>query len=268
MNTQQTTEFDASWTIQLAKEAGEIALKHFRRTIAMRKADNTIVTEADHEVERYLTGALRARYPIDGILGEEGTSHQRQAPRQWVLDPIDGTSVFSFGLPIWSICIGLMFKNEPIAGIVYLPATNDCFVADVAGPALLNGEPIYTAAEAPLNSESILFGAADAHRLWQIKFPGKVRAFGSCAAHLCYVARGSAVAALNTNTALWDIAAALPILKRAGGECILLDGSPVLVETLLDGCKLPLPILAAPPYYLDVIRTHTRFLDGNKPRPA
>ena len=143
--------FELDWVIDLAKEAGEIALSYFRRTSITWKADKTIVTEADRAVESFLTSELRQRYPDDGILGEEGASHQRQARRQWVLDPIDGTSVFAHGLPIWGICIGLMVEDRPVAGVVSVPAVGDCYAAGIDGPALLNGEPIQVRARRTLS---------------------------------------------------------------------------------------------------------------------
>ena len=256
--------FTFPWLIDLAKAAGDIALSHYRQTVVQWKADATQVTEADRAIERFLTAELRRRYPQDGILGEEGAGYRATSERTWVLDPIDGTAVFAAGLPIWSICIGLMVGDRPAAGVVYLPATNDCFAAGLDGPATLNGAPIHVMPPGPLHIESMLFGAADAHRLWQIDFPGKVRGLGSCAANFCFVACGSGVAAVNTDTALWDIAAALAILERAGGQATLLDGSteprsPLPLAHMMDGSKLPSPILAAPPHYLAELRAHLRF---------
>ncbi|RME83941.1 MAG: hypothetical protein D6775_06815, partial [Caldilineae bacterium] len=113
---------------------------------------------------------------------------------------------------------------------------------------------------APYTRDSIIFGAADAHRLWRIDFPGKVRGFGSCAAHLCYVAAGMGVAAINTSTSLWDVAAALPILERAGARAELLDGSPLPLAAAREGGKFPQPIVAGTPYYLDDLRPRLHFL--------
>lgn len=260
-NPLEATTFDLAWVSQLARAAGDIALDHYRQTTIRFKADRTIVTEADHAVEAFLGRELRQRYPNDGILGEEETDLNRAAGRTWVLDPIDGTGVFSAGLPIWCICIGLVVGTEPVAGVVYLPVVDDCFAVGVDGPATLNGEPIQVAPDEPFHGDSILFGSADAHRLWEIDFPGKVRAFGSCAAHFCYVARGGGVGAVNTHTALWDIAAALPILQRAGGRCLLYDGSPLPLASIQDGSKLDQPIVLAPPYFIDDIRRRLRYKD-------
>lgn len=255
-----TSSLDLPWLIDLARSAGDVALGYYRRTLARRKPDATLVTEADWAVERFLTDQLRRRHPQDGILGEEEGGKQASSGRTWVIDPIDGTAVFAAGLPIWAICIGLMVGDTPAAGVVYLPATRDCFAADLDGPATLDGVPIQVMPPGPLHGESMLFGPADAHRLWRIDFPGKVRGFGSCAANICFVARGSGVGAVNTGTALWDVAAALPILERAGGQAVLLDGSPLPLAAMFDGAKLRVPVLAASPHFLADLRVRLSFL--------
>ncbi|RME86331.1 MAG: inositol monophosphatase, partial [Caldilineae bacterium] len=149
MIAQRSPEFDLSEIVALAREAGAIAMRHFRRVGSDRKADNTIVTQADRDIEQFLVDELTRRYPHHGILGEEGAHVQREAPHQWVLDPIDGTSVFAAGLPVWAVCIGYMVDDRPVAGVVYLPITGDCFVAAPEGPALLDDRPLTAASPAP-----------------------------------------------------------------------------------------------------------------------
>jgi myo-inositol-1(or 4)-monophosphatase len=250
-----TPNFDLNYICDLAREAGKIALGYFRHTTVTMKADHTPVTEADKAIERFLTTDLQEKYPEFGILGEEGADLDEDAAYRWVLDPIDGTNAFAAGLPVWGISIGLIRGSEPLAGVIYLPAVNDCFAVDLDGPATLNGRPIHViGADRRITSESIILGSADAHLLWDIRFPGKVRAFGSCAAHFCYVAAGSAMAGLNTHTAIWDIAAALPILRRAGGTAELLSGKPLPLEAAARGVKIPEPVFYGSPHHLDAIR--------------
>ena len=247
--------FDLKFISDLAREAGKIALGYFRNTTVTMKADDTPVTAADKAIERFLAAALRREYPDFGILGEEGADFDENATYRWVLDPIDGTNAFAAGLPVWGVSIGLMQGSQPLAGVFYLPAVNDCFAVDLDGPATLNGRPLSVVpAHRPITAESIILGSADAHLRWDIRFPGKVRAFGSCAAHFCYVAAGSALAGLNTHTAIWDIAAALPILERAGGSAELLSGQPLPLEAAAQGVKIPEPVFFGSPHYLDAIR--------------
>ncbi len=262
LSNNQSLAFDLDWVQALAREAGQIALSYFGRTTSMIKADNTIVTEADRAVEAFLVKKLNKRYPQDGVLGEEGASSQREAKRQWVLDPIDGTAVFAAGIPSWCVSIGMLEDGVPLAGVVYLPTTDDMFAVDLTGPATCNGEAIQVAAPAPFDSNTGMLSAGDIHSNWTIDFPGKVRALGSLAAHMCYVAMGSSIASINSYASLWDIAAALPILERAGGTTVLLDGSPLPIADIMDGSKLPQPIVSAPTYCIDDICSRVQFKDG------
>jgi len=248
------TAIDMQHLTDLAREAGRIALSWFRRTTVTMKGDATPVTEADKAVEACLTEELRRAYPDFGILGEEGADMDKSARFRWVLDPIDGTNAFAAGLPVWGISIGLMEGSSPLAGVAYLPAVNDLFLADLEGPATLNGRPIHVIEGQPITPQSIIMSAADAHLRWDIRFPGKVRAFGSCVAHFCYVAAGSALVGLNTHTAIWDIAAALPILERAGGRAELFGGGPLPLAAAARGEKIPEPIIFGSPAYFDAIR--------------
>lgn len=262
LSNHQSQDFDLDWVQNLAREAGRIALSYFGRTTSMIKADNTIVTEADRAVEAFLVEELGRRYPQDGVLGEEGTSTRREAKRQWCLDPIDGTAVYAAGIPTWCVSIGMLEDGVPLAGVVYLPTSDDMFAVDLTGPATFNGAAIEVSPPAPLDSNSGMLSAGDMHKDWIIDFPGKVRALGSLAAHMCYVAKGSSVASINTYASLWDIAAALPILQRAGGTTVLLDGSPIPIADIMDGSKLPLPIVSAPTYLIDDILNRLQFTNG------
>jgi myo-inositol-1(or 4)-monophosphatase len=257
---QQPQNFDLDWVQGLARDAGRMALQHFGRTTNTIKPDRTIVTEADRAIEVFLVEQLSQRYPEDGVLGEEGASTRREAKRQWVLDPVDGTAVFAAGYPSWCVSIGLLEDGVPLAGVVYLPVSDDMFAVDLTGPATLNGKAIQVMPHEPFDNNSGMLCSGDIHNRWEIDFPGKVRALGSLAIHMCYVANGSSVASVNSYCSLWDVAAALPILQRAGGTTTLLDGSPLPFAAALNGSKFPQPIVSAPLAYLDDIRSRLRFV--------
>ncbi len=254
MKTNTENTFDIDWVVELARQAGDIGLTYYRHTTSERKADHTVVTEADRAIENFLVAEIQHHYPDDGILGEENANSKRQARCQWILDPIDGTSMFAAGLPVWCVSIGYMVDGELRAGVVYLPVIGDCFVAGLDGPATCNDEPIAVAPPGSLDSESMIMASSDTHLVWETDFVGKIRGLGSCAAHGCYVARGSAMGAVNTYTALWDIAGVYPILQRAGGTITLFDGSPLPLSAMLDGSKAPQPILMASPANAAIIR--------------
>src|SRR5262249_6399733 len=123
----------------VAQRAGALALARFRGVTAERKADRTLVTAADREVERLLVDALVARFPDVGVLGEEGTVREGRGATRVVIDPIDGTAAFVAGLPLWAVCIGVLHGAEPVAGVVHLPAIGETYSAG-DGVAWWNGQ--------------------------------------------------------------------------------------------------------------------------------
>jgi len=252
------TDVDFAWLEQLVRRAGAIALRHFRRTTIKRKEDNTIVTIADGEIEHFLRGALADAYPDDGFLGEEMSAQTGASGRIWVIDPIDGTSAYAAGLPVWAISVGVLINGEPVAGAVYLPLVDEYYSSD-GRVACLNGALIHVDDSGQITDETLVCVTSEAHRHYRIEFGGKTRAFGSSAAHICYVARGAAVAAVLGHQALWDIAGALPILRAAGGNMVCLPSGepPSDIASWVNGRKSPYPLLAgaswALPYFLDKV---------------
>lgn len=242
-----------------ALEAGRIALAIFRdeaRANRRRKADRSWVTAADEEVEQLLRRRIEAAYPHHRIIGEEEGGVGSVSGELWALDPVDGTGAFVDGLPVWGVSIGLLRDGIPVAGCFYMPALDECYSAGVEGPATLNGQPISAGIEEPLDSESWIAVPSNAHRRYRITYPGKTRALGSTAAHLCYVARGSAAGALIGKPKLWDIAAAVAILQRSGGGIWGLSGQPLDLAPLLAGRSVPEPLLGTTAEALPMLREH------------
>lgn len=226
------------------RECGTIALQHYRSADARRKPDRSFVTAADEEIERVLRGYLMAAYPDHGIVGEEGRNLNPDAEYVWALDPIDGTGAFVNGLPIWGISIGLLRRGEPVLGCFYMPVLDEMYSAALDGPAEFNDEPIEVLHENLLDSEAYMCVPSNAHRRYTIDYPGKTRSFGSMAAYVIYTARGSAVGALIGTPKVWDIAAALAILRRAGGDAWLLrSGEPLDLRPMLTGKAAPGPVI-------------------------
>jgi fructose-1,6-bisphosphatase/inositol monophosphatase family enzyme len=241
--------FDIEELIGWAKAGGRIALGHFNRVVAERKADRSLVTAADREVEVYLREQIARRYPGHGIMGEELGAQATEREFVWLLDPIDGTGVFLGGLPTWCVSLGLVRAGQPYLGVVYLPVSDDCYAADERG-AYWNGAPIQVSDHTRIDRNDWIALPSAAHLDFELSFPGKMRAFGSIAAHLCYVARGSAVASLQGGPGggmLWDVAAGLAILRAAGGIAQTLDGAPLDTLAMLGGARDEAPWLATTP---------------------
>jgi histidinol-phosphatase len=126
----------------LADLAGEIGLGFFHGSFEVTiKPDRTPVTEADLSIESTIRAAVKERFPGDSILGEEG-GLEGKGRRRWIIDPIDGTKNFADGVQIWSNLIALAVDDEPVVGVVNLPALGERYDASRGGGARLNGEPI------------------------------------------------------------------------------------------------------------------------------
>lgn len=251
-------DVDFEWLEQVVRSAGEIAVRHFRHVVAQRKADRTLVTIADREVEDFLRDALKEAFPSDSLLGEEMGTQKGSSGRVWAIDPIDGTAAYASGLPVWGVSLGIMHNWEPVAGIFYLPLLDEIYISH--GPdALFRGQALRVDDSGHVDDESFLAVTSRVHQEYHIDFVGKVRSLGSTAAHVCYVARGSAVAALLGRPYLWDIAGVLPILRAAGGDLRCLPGYPLDLGALVDGRRCPDPILAGAPWALDYFCKHIVF---------
>lgn len=239
--------------LPLVTEAGELARRHFRNVMPERKADRTLVTVADREVETLLVARLRALAPDVRILGEElGVTGPADAPCTVTLDPIDGTSAFVAGLPTWCVTVGLILRGEAVGGITHLPMTGETYMA-ADGEARWNGRLLPRGRRAPLEGDAFMVAYSDYHRGHAIGFPGKIRALGSTAYHLALVARGAAVAALLGRPRVWDIAAGAALLAAVGGELRYRSGAPVEVTALLAGERAPEHMIATAPGMADEI---------------
>lgn len=245
-----SSDVDFEWLEEIVRAAGEIALQHFRQVTTRRKADHTVVTVADREVETFLRSALSGAFPADSLLGEEMGARRGHSRRVWAIDPIDGTAAYAAGLPVWGVSLGLLQDWEPVAGILYLPLLDELYLCQ-GRDAFFNCHSIHVDNSSHIDDESFLCVTSRAHRKYHIDFIGKTRSLGSTAAHICYVARGMAVAALLGRPSLWDIAAALSILRAAGGNLRYLSGRSLDLAALADGRKCSEPVLAGAPWALD-----------------
>src|SRR5712692_4050524 len=115
---------------EVARRAGDVALSHFRKSLTIEtKRDGTPVTVADREAESCARQWIEARFPEDGILGEEHGVHLPNAKRRWILDPIDGTKTFVRGVPLWGTLVAVAQGEEILAGAAYFPAVSEALVA-------------------------------------------------------------------------------------------------------------------------------------------
>lgn len=219
----------------IVKEAGRIALGYFNRTRATRKADRTVVTEADRVVERFLRERCQQLLPGARFIGEEtGCTADAGRSISIAVDPIDGTSAFVAGIPTWCVCLGLLVDEEPIAGAVYLPAVDELYLA-LGGTAWWNDDPLERGRLSNVGGDRFVVAYSGFHRRHRVPFAGKVRSLGSTAYHICLVARGAATGALLGRAHIWDLAAGAAVLHAAGGRLLYLCGLPVVWSDLAGG---------------------------------
>ncbi|NJL34006.1 MAG: inositol monophosphatase [Chloroflexaceae bacterium] len=184
------TMIDVAEVCAWAREAGAIALRHFRTVQGQRKADNSIVTQADLEIEQMLRERIQQRYPHHAIIGEEQGGDVTGHEYIWALDPVDGTNAFAFGLPTWGISIGILRNSQPFLGVIYIPVSDDMYWNEAAAQAYWNGQPIRVSAATDYDGQDWITVSSYAHLDYDITFRGKTRSTGSTVAHCCYVAQG------------------------------------------------------------------------------
>jgi myo-inositol-1(or 4)-monophosphatase len=213
---------------EIVREAGSLLLEYFHRRVAVEyKGEADLVTEADRATELLIVRRIRERWPDHDILGEESGSSGSTSEYRWYVDPLDGTTNFAHGFPVFSVSLGLEHKGERIAGVVYDPTRQECFSAERGRGAFLNGTATHVSKTTRL-AESLLstgFPSQKRHKNPNIFFYQQltmrthgVRRPGSAALDLCYVASGRFDGFWEFNLNPWDTAAGVLIAQEAGGQ--------------------------------------------------
>jgi myo-inositol-1(or 4)-monophosphatase len=223
---------------EAASAGAELALSWRRRsgqlTIEQKTGPSDLVSQADRQVEDAIRSVLSRRRPDDGVLGEEGGEVAGTSGVSWVVDPIDGTMSYLYGLPDWTVSIAAADSagGELLAGVVAMPVLNRVVAACRGGGTTVDGHPVRVRDTTELSHAlvSVNFGRADrrarAGRMVDALLPRvrHVRRGGSTAAALAEVATGSADAAWSPDAKAWDIAAGVLLVSEAGGVIGDLDG--------------------------------------------
>jgi myo-inositol-1(or 4)-monophosphatase len=222
----------------VALEAGAVLRDAQRRTIAVdhtKSSPTDVVTAADVAVERLIRDRLRRARPDDGFLGEESGGADSSTGLTWVVDPIDGTVNFLYGIPQFSVSIAVQRDGETVAGVVHNPMSGETFSALLGGGAFLDGTPIRVrpAPDLPAALVGTGFSYVAAERSRQIEQLARllgrirdIRRMGSAALDLCHVACGRTDAYVERNLKAWDLAAGSLVAREAGARVEGLDGEP------------------------------------------
>lgn len=226
----------------IAREAGKLLMGHFSRSVAIEyKGDVDLVTVADRSSEELIVSRLHERWPEHGIVGEEGTRSDIDADYRWLVDPLDGTTNFAHGYPVFCVSIALVRRDGQIeAGILYDPTRDEMFSAERGKGATLNGKPMHVSKITRL-SESLLgtgFPSHKRHKNPNIHFYQQltlrshgVRRAGSAALDLGNVAAGRYDGFWEFNLNPWDTAAGVLLVQEAGGEVTRFDGTPFRLDS-------------------------------------
>jgi myo-inositol-1(or 4)-monophosphatase len=227
----------------VAREAGRQLREAFAGplvNVTAKSSPTDLVSEADHAAERLIRDRLAAARPGDGILGEEGGDAEGTSGLRWVVDPLDGTINFLFGIPQWAVSIACEDGAGTLAGVIYDPMRDELWSAERDGPALLDGRPVRASERSDLATALVATGFgydADVRRL-QAEVAARllprvrdIRRFGSAALDLAWTAAGRYDAFYERGLNPWDAAAGALICRRAG--LVVRPLSPT--ESLPDG---------------------------------
>jgi myo-inositol-1(or 4)-monophosphatase len=212
----------------IAREAGTLLLEFFDKNIRIEyKGDADLVTAADRKSEALIRERIRQTWPGHDVLGEEEGLRDTGSEYRWYVDPLDGTTNFAHGFPVFCVSMAVEHKDAMIAGVVYDPTRGEIFAAERGKGATLNDRPIHVSQTNRLK-ESLVgtgFPSHKRHKNPNIHFYHQitlrshgVRRAGSAALDLCYVACGRMDGFWEFNLNPWDTAAGVLVVEEAGGQ--------------------------------------------------
>jgi len=226
--------------VEIAHESGALINNFLERRIGFElKGDYDLVTEADRASERLIVERLRTHFPSHGIVAEEGGGHESSSGFRWYVDPLDGTTNFAHGFPVFNVTMALEKDGEIIAGVIFDPTRNELFTAEKGGGAYLNNRRISVSKAKTLEDSLVATGfpSRRRHQNVNIHFYHQlamithgVRRAGAAAIDLAYVACGRLDLFWEFGLNPWDMAAGLLMIHEAGGRSSDMDGAPSSVR--------------------------------------
>jgi myo-inositol-1(or 4)-monophosphatase len=226
---------------EIAREAGTLLMQYFQQHLKVEyKGEADLVTVADRKSEAMIRERVRANWPSHDILGEEEGLVDTGSDYRWYVDPLDGTTNFAHGFPVFCVSLALVHKKQRIAGVIYDPTRDELFAAGQGSGAYLNQQRIQVSKVANL-SECLVatgFPSRKRHKNPNIHFYHQitlrthgVRRAGSAALDLCCVACGRFDGFWEFNLNPWDTAAGVLIVEEAGGQVSDFRGGPFQLDS-------------------------------------
>ena len=217
---------------------GQQLLQDFGTTQADEKDDGSLVTQSDNWADAEIRTAIASTFPTHGILSEEGQHVFPDTEWCWIVDPVDATTNFARGIPIWGISLGLLYRGTPVFGCVHLPPLSQTFhgffagdfveknlLTDIPQGAFLNGKPICPSADKM--SGNHLFNLCSRSVGIGPHLPSKVRMLGMATYNFLTVASGAVLGGVEATPKIWDIAGSWVIVKAAGAVWLPLDSQAI-----------------------------------------
>ena len=210
-----------------ARAAGQLLRENFQRPRRVKAlAPHDIKLEIDVQAQELIGKLLLDQFPAHALYGEEGIAGDQSSDHQWIVDPLDGTVNYFYGIPHFCVSIALRLQREMVVGVIFDPIRNEMWTGQRGDVSKLNGAPIHVSDRAELAEAVISIGLAKTGETINTNFPllqqmihrvRKCRVLGSAALDLAYVASGRLDAYIETGISLWDIAAGSLLVENAGG---------------------------------------------------
>lgn len=232
--------------VEIASEAGMLLMEGFGQTIHVERKSSAVdwVTQYDKASEKLIVDRLRAAFPDHGLVGEEGTNTGDPADYRWYIDPLDGTTNYAHGFPVFCVSMGLYHGDDPVLGVIHDPSRNETFTAIGGQGAFLDGprgrRPLRVSAATDLTEALLATGFPydvhtsvdnnlNYHSLFSRRAQG-IRRPGSAALDVAYVAAGRLDGYWEQKVYCWDVSAAVLMVQEAGGQVTFMDGRPFRLE--------------------------------------
>ncbi|MCD6583752.1 MAG: inositol monophosphatase [Candidatus Omnitrophica bacterium] len=220
--------------IEAVKEAGRFLLDNFGKIKEIHyKGDRNLATEIDREAEKIIVEKIKIKFPHHGILAEEGERKDMDSDYLWIVDPLDGTHNYIRNIDIFGVSVGVFSKGRFILGVIYMPSSQELYVAEEGGGSYKNGKRIYTSLRENLKECSFSFDSSIRYspkvmlnslgKLAQEVF--NIRMFGSSARVLGYIAEGKLDGAIEYHDRPWDFAGGVCLIQEAGGKFTDFEGA-------------------------------------------
>ena len=226
---------ELSIAIDAARAAGQLLRDNYETDLVVDEMkDHDIKLNLDVKSQDLITEMILGRFPDHAIYGEEGLAGNQDSPNQWIVDPIDGTVNYYYGIPHFCVSIAMRAEEKLLVGVIYDPMMDELYEVGAEGPATRNGKPISVSDRDEMKDAVMTIGfskskeALDAGlaRYKEIAHQiRKSRMMGSAALAMAYISCGRLDAYIEEQISLWDIAAGQLLIERAGGTVVLKDSA-------------------------------------------